>query len=368
MKIGIEVEILARPRPTGVERALRFWLEGLARFPGVEVTAFFKTPGTDLPPGIRPRPLPSPLPLFLWRETLLPRALAAEEVDLFLSPVAAFPLRSPVPTAATIHELPWMEEGVPSPPLVQRVRARLALKRATLVLAVSAATAGQCLEFAGKEGFEPRPIRVVRHGFPAPLPPERVEPTENRKPLVVGVSAPRPRKNLPAWIEGFALAAGEIPEARFILAGPEGKKRESLARLAADSGAGGKIFLPGYLPDSDIRDLLSRAAILLHAPLSEGFGFPPLEALSLGCLPLLSRRGALPEICKDAALYVEDPPTPAGIARLLVRALEDPNLRERPLSRARDVLSRRDPLQAIHTLVEALRACLPRREDPERNS
>ncbi len=355
LKLGIEVEILARPGPTGVERALRLWLEGLAAVRDVEVRAFSRTPVPSLPEGIRAHTLPSRLPLFLWREWVLPGALAGEEIQVFLSPVTAFPLRSPAPVVATIHELPWLEEGVPPPSRRERTRVRLALRRAALVLAVSEATGARCLEFARKEGFEPRPLRVVPHGFrpfrPAPPP----LPTEDRKPLVLGISAPRPRKNLPAWIRAFALAAGEVPGARFILVGPEGKERERLARLARNSGVERKVFLPGRLPDPDLADLLSRAALLLHAPLSEGFGFPPLEALSLGCLPVLSRRGALPEVCRDAALYADDPPGPGAIARVLVRALKDPASRREHLSRAPEVLARFDPARALEPLLRACR-------------
>ncbi len=355
LKIGIEVEILAAPRPTGVERALRSWLEGLARLPDAEVTAFSRTRKVPLPQGISHRSVPSRFPLALWREFRLPRALAKERVDVFLSPVTAFPLRSPVPVAATVHEIPWLEEGHPPPSRRERARVLLALKKATLVLAVSEATARSCRALAEKEGFEPRPIRAVPHGFrplESPAPPL---PTARRKPLVLGVSAARPRKNLAAWIGAFALAAGEIPGARFILAGPEGKEREKLARAARESGAGGKIFLPGYLSDSDIVDLLSRAAVLLHAPLSEGFGFPPLEALSLGCLPVLSGRGSLPEVCGEAALYAGEPLTAGSIARVLVRALRDPELREERLSHAPEILARRDPAAAIQDLLRACR-------------
>ncbi len=355
VNLGIETEILARPRPTGVERALRLWLEGLAALPGVEVTAFSRKPVPGLPEGIRSRPAPSRLPLFLWREWALPRALSEEEIDVFLSPVTAFPLRSPVPAVATIHEIPWLEQAAPRPSRRERARVLLALKRADLVLAVSEATAARCRALAGKAGFEPRPIRVVPHGSRPPGFPGPVPPTASRKPLVLGISAARPRKNLPAWIQAFALAAGEIPEARFILVGPEGKERERLERIARESGATGKVFLPGYLPDSDVWDLLSRAAVLLHAPLSEGFGFPPLEALSLGCLPVLSRRGALPEICGEAALYAEEPLTAGSIARVLVRALRDPGLREKHLSQAPQVLSRRDPARAARSLLQACR-------------
>jgi glycosyltransferase involved in cell wall biosynthesis len=47
------------------------------------------------------------------------------------------------------------------------------------------------------------------------------------------------------------------------------------------------------------------AALFIYPSLYEGFGFPPLEAMSLGCPVLVNRNSSLPEVCGDAAFYFE---------------------------------------------------------------
>ena len=47
------------------------------------------------------------------------------------------------------------------------------------------------------------------------------------------------------------------------------------------------------------------AALFIYPSLYEGFGFPPLEAMSLGCPVLVNRTSSFPEVCGDAAFYFE---------------------------------------------------------------
>ena len=66
--------------------------------------------------------------------------------------------------------------------------------------------------------------------------------------------------------------------------------------------------------------------------LYEGFGFAPLEAMARGCPVVAACTGGLPEVCGDAAVYV-DPRRPQAIADALVRVLNQPDL-------ARDLVER----------------------------
>ncbi len=44
---------------------------------------------------------------------------------------------------------------------------------------------------------------------------------------------------------------------------------------------------------------------LAYPSLYEGFGFPPLEAMQYGTAVLASNVSSIPEVCGDAALYID---------------------------------------------------------------
>lgn len=64
------------------------------------------------------------------------------------------------------------------------------------------------------------------------------------------------------------------------------------------------------------------AACLVYPSLYEGFGLPPVEAMSLNCLVIASSEGSIPEICKNAAIYF-NPMSIDSIRNCLEKALED---------------------------------------------
>ncbi|MCI0588828.1 MAG: glycosyltransferase [Planctomycetes bacterium] len=90
----------------------------------------------------------------------------------------------------------------------------------------------------------------------------------------------------------------------------------------------------GYVPDEDLPSLYGRSDALLFLSHSEDFGLPPLEAMACGAPVVGSDRGALPEICGDAALLV-DPRDPDGIAEAAAQAIESEELRRGLVGRGR---------------------------------
>jgi glycosyltransferase involved in cell wall biosynthesis len=84
----------------------------------------------------------------------------------------------------------------------------------------------------------------------------------------------------------------------------------------------------GSVSDGELKVLLQGAMALVMPSLDEGFGLPPLEAMALGSAVVVARAGALPEVCGEAAVYV-DPLQPASIGDALQRLLAEPPLRER---------------------------------------
>jgi glycosyltransferase involved in cell wall biosynthesis len=69
------------------------------------------------------------------------------------------------------------------------------------------------------------------------------------------------------------------------------------------------------------------AATFVYPSLYEGFGLPPLEAMSAACPVVCSNKSSLPEVCGEAAEYF-DPTSPESIAAAIERVVSSSTLRQ----------------------------------------
>jgi glycosyltransferase involved in cell wall biosynthesis len=88
------------------------------------------------------------------------------------------------------------------------------------------------------------------------------------------------------------------------------------------------------LNDEDLVTLYNVADMLVFPSISEGFGWPPLEAMACGCPVIASNAGSLPEICGDACLYVNATNT-GEIAEAINRVLGEEKLRDKLIATGR---------------------------------
>jgi glycosyltransferase involved in cell wall biosynthesis len=106
--------------------------------------------------------------------------------------------------------------------------------------------------------------------------------------------------------------------------------------------------------DEQLLCLYSIAGMLVFPSLHEGFGWPPLEAMSCGCPVITTRKASLPEVCGEACLYVE-PLDVDGIAAAIRTLTDKPNVRahliRRGLSQAQKFDWRRTA-EAILNLIK----------------
>lgn len=111
----------------------------------------------------------------------------------------------------------------------------------------------------------------------------------------------------------------------------------------------------GYVTDGQLRSLYESAALFAYPSFYEGFGIPPVEAMSCGCPVLAASSTALPEACGDAAAYC-DPADVNDIARGIARVLDDrqfaDTLREKGRTRARGLTAQRAAAQLWSELVK----------------
>ena len=65
------------------------------------------------------------------------------------------------------------------------------------------------------------------------------------------------------------------------------------------------IIFKGYVSDNELTSLMNNAEAFVYVSFYEGFGLPPLEAMSLECPVIVSDIPAHREVCSNAALYAD---------------------------------------------------------------
>lgn len=78
-------------------------------------------------------------------------------------------------------------------------------------------------------------------------------------------------------------------------------ERRSIEKL----GLAGKVHVVEAASRSEILYLYRKAFALVYPSLYEGFGLPPLEAMSCGCPVIASNTSSIPEVVSDAGILVD---------------------------------------------------------------
>ncbi len=121
------------------------------------------------------------------------------------------------------------------------------------------------------------------------------------RPFLLYVGSRASYKNFPALLRGFAAASLKRDFGIVVVGG--GAPTDAEMALTVETGLVGRVQFVPRASDALLAELYAQARLLVCPSLYEGFGFPPLEAMSLGCPVLAARTSSLPEICRDAVFY-----------------------------------------------------------------
>ncbi|HSP33842.1 MAG TPA: glycosyltransferase family 1 protein, partial [Thermoanaerobaculia bacterium] len=146
---------------------------------------------------------------------------------------------------------------------------------------------------------------------------------------ILFVSTIEPRKNLDVLLDAFdKLQSRGAYDGSLVIAGRIGWKAEKLvARLRRP----GVVHLD-YVHASSLAAVYKAADMFVFPSIYEGFGFPLLEAMSLGVPAIAARSSSLPEIGGNGALYF-DPRSADDLAQVIERVAHDANLRRQLIER-----------------------------------
>ncbi|MCX6726935.1 MAG: glycosyltransferase family 1 protein [Candidatus Shapirobacteria bacterium] len=150
----------------------------------------------------------------------------------------------------------------------------------------------------------------------------KVKQLYDLKNYVLAIGTREPRKNLPRLIEAFIEYKKIHPQSvtELVIAGKYGWG-DDVNHLKNPF-----IKILGYVPDREIAPLLAGAICLCYPSLYEGFGLPPLNALTLGVPLIISNTSSLREIAGNAAILI-DPTKIIDIALALDKIITSPSFR-----------------------------------------
>ena len=130
------------------------------------------------------------------------------------------------------------------------------------------------------------------------------------------------------------------------------------ARLRADfrdEVAQGRVRLTGYLPNAEVRRLMSEAHVLLMPSMSEGFPRVLLEAMAAGLPFVASETGGVPEIVpREARRRLVRPGDVDGFAREAVALLKGADVRAEVSEAGRRHVERYDVRRVAQVFVDQL--------------
>jgi glycosyltransferase involved in cell wall biosynthesis len=121
---------------------------------------------------------------------------------------------------------------------------------------------------------------------------------------VLALGTVEPRKDLPSLVRAFDRLAATRPELRLVVAGPDGWGTGAFAAAAALARHGSRVDRLGWVDAAARADLLAGAGVLAVPSVYEGFGYPALEAMSVGTPVVATAVGSLPEVMGDAGVLV----------------------------------------------------------------
>lgn len=199
------------------------------------------------------------------------------------------------------------------------------IRKADCVIAVSRNTEYDLVRCAG---VKPENVRVIYSAIP-----ERMSDKNGHLPswrdrrsredayiLHVGNNAFYKNRAGVVRIFGIILQKCRI---RLVMAGPE--PTDELRSTVDARGLSGAMEFVSNPDQKTLQDLYRNACLFLFPSLYEGFGWPPLEAMSCGCPVVCSDAASLPEVVGEAALTFP-PSDEAKAAHNCVAILSDEKL------------------------------------------
>ncbi len=263
-----------------------------------------------------------------------------KDVDLFFFPHFSSHLFLPKNTIVTIHDLIpfskfWDRNFFKK--IILRILINRAIYKSLRIICISEAVKNDLLSIYNNRTIEDK-IVVIHEFVDMKFYNFNFKDTYDiKKPFILFVGNRKKHKNVEGLVKAFLLISDKIPHYLVIVGAKE--KNDKLNILIEKSGRSDRIIQIISISDEGLISIYKQADLLIMPSFFEGFGLPPLEAVSVGCPALVSNIPVFKEIFGEDILYI-DPYSVNDIAEKILYLLNNDVVRLNILKKQTEILKK----------------------------
>lgn len=245
--------------------------------------------------------------------------------DFYYSPYCNVPCGIMIPVFTTIHDIVFLDvENLASKTgtFVRKFFYQRAINKSKTVFTVSVFSAGR---IRNKLRLQKTPLVITYNAVPAWFTENISKNNSKKNDNLLFVGNIKKHKGLHTLLEAFKILQNKGFSNKLLIVGNSENFRTKDSSIKNEITEISNIEFTGKISDDKLKELYACSKLLIQPSLYEGFGMPPMEALSCGTNVVISDIPVFKEIYKDFPVTYFECENPQNLADKIIEALQKPS-------------------------------------------
>ncbi|KRQ87793.1 Alpha-D-kanosaminyltransferase [Caloramator mitchellensis] len=250
-----------------------------------------------------------------FEEYFIPSSLENKKIDIYLLPQngMGIPIEKKCKIITTIHDLiPYVMPETVGKGYLKKFISQMprVIENSDCIITVSNYSKKDILRFFDIDEDKVKVIYLAAEKYFVPLDKEYSRNYLSEKyniqdNFLLYLGGFSPRKNVDSLFYAYSkLLKNLSSDIKLVIIGQSRDDKARLEKLSQELNIQNRVIFTGYVPYEDLPYFYNSCTIFVYPSLYEGFGLPPLEAMSCKVPVIASNQTSIPEIVGDAALLI----------------------------------------------------------------